>query len=211
MLCPICEKRKPARFCPAKGEKICAVCCGTEREVSLDCPADCAYLVAAHRYEEEHPRAVAADAPFVEERLPADFVYTHQRLLGVIAFTIAKACAAQPTATDPDVLAAVRALAESYRTLISGIYYEKTPDLPVQREIYVALRDFLNEAKQKASEAGAGAPKDSEIFATLVFVFRMGLLRSNRRPRSERFIEFLRGQFPQAAELKREESKIIMP
>src|SRR3989442_2247168 len=43
--CPIFEKRKPGRFCPAKGEKICAVCCGTEREVTLDCPADCAYLL----------------------------------------------------------------------------------------------------------------------------------------------------------------------
>ncbi len=49
MSCPICEKRKAARFCPAKGEKICAVCCGTEREVTIDCPSDCAYLLAAHR------------------------------------------------------------------------------------------------------------------------------------------------------------------
>ena len=39
--CPICEKRKAQRFCPAKGEKICAVCCGKEREVIIDCPVDC--------------------------------------------------------------------------------------------------------------------------------------------------------------------------
>jgi hypothetical protein len=39
----------------------------------------------------------------------------------------------------------------------------------------------------------------------------MGLLRSNGRRRSRRFIEFLRGQFPQAPELKREESRIIVP
>ena len=36
-------------------------------------------------------------------------------------------------------------------------------------------------------------------------------LRSNGRQRSRRFIEFLRGQFPQAPELKREESRIIVP
>ena len=40
MSCPICEKRPPKRFCPAKGEKICAVCCGREREVTIDCPPD---------------------------------------------------------------------------------------------------------------------------------------------------------------------------
>jgi hypothetical protein len=39
----------------------------------------------------------------------------------------------------------------------------------------------------------------------------MGLLRSNGRPRSRLFIEFLRGQFPQARELQREPSRIIIP
>ena len=52
--CPICGKRRPERFCPAKCEKICAICCGTEREVALDCPSDCSFLIAAHRYEIEH-------------------------------------------------------------------------------------------------------------------------------------------------------------
>jgi len=45
----------------------------------------------------------------------------------------------------------------------------------------------------------------------LVFLFRMGLLRTNGRPRSRRFIEFLRGQFPGVQELQREQSRIIVP
>jgi hypothetical protein len=209
--CPICEKRKAARFCPAKGEKICAVCCGTEREVTIGCPADCTYLIAAHRYEEEHPRAIPKDAPFLEDRLPADLVHTHQRLLAAMAFTIAKFCQAQPAAADADILAALRAMAETYRTLSSGIYYEKPPEIPVQRDLYAAISGFLNEVKQKAAEAGAATLRDSEVFSVLVFLFRMGLLRTNGRPRSRRFIEFLRSQFPQAEELKREESRIIVP
>jgi hypothetical protein len=209
--CPICEKRKAARFCPAKGEKICAVCCGTYREVTIDCPADCPYLIAAHRYEEAHSRAIPGDAPFLEERIPADLLHTHQRLLAALAFTIAKFCKTQPAATDPDLLAAVRALAETYRTLSAGIYYEKLPDIPVQRGLYTAIHEFLSEVKQKAAQANAPALRDSEVFSVLVFLFRMGLLRSNGRPRSRRFIEFLRGQFPQAEELKREESRIIVP
>jgi hypothetical protein len=39
----------------------------------------------------------------------------------------------------------------------------------------------------------------------------MGLLRTNGRSRSRRYVEFLRKQFPEAQELKREESRIIMP
>ena len=212
MPCPICEKRKAERFCPAKAEKICAVCCGTEREVTIDCPADCTYLIAAHRYESDHPRSIPADTPLLDETIPQDIVYTHQQLMAALAFSIAKFCAAQPTAADPEVLAALQALAQTYKTLSSGIIYEKPPDAPLPRELYAALAAFLREIKKQQAERGASASfKESEVFYLLVFLYRMGLLRTNGRPRSRRFIEFLRGQFPQAPELKREESRIIVP
>jgi hypothetical protein len=210
--CPICEKRKAERFCPAKGEKICAVCCGTEREVTIDCPSDCTYLLAAHRYENEHQRSIPADTPLLEEKIPQDTVYAHQQLMSALAFSIAKFCAVQPTATDPDVLAALEALAQTYKTLGSGIIYENPPVAPLPRELYAALIAFLTEVKkQQAERANSAAWKDSEVFSLLVFLYRMGLLRTNGRPRSRRFIEFLRAQFPQAPELKREESRIIVP
>jgi len=210
--CPICEKRKAARYCPAKGQKICAVCCGTEREVTISCPSECAYLVAAHRYEDEHKRALAEDTPFQEERIPEEVLHTHQQLLGALAFQTAKFAGAEPAAADPDVTLALAALAATYKTLQSGLLYEKIPDIPVQRNLYLALSAFLNEIKQKAAEKGQSAAlKDAAIFQVIVFLYRMGLLRSNGRPRSRRFIEFLRGQFPQAQEQKREEPRIIIP
>ncbi len=212
MSCPICEKRKAARFCPAKGEKICAVCCGTEREVTIDCPSDCTYLLAAHRYENEHQRSLPADAPLLDEKIPQDIIFTHQQLMAALAFSIAKFCAVQPTAVDTDVLAALQSLTQTYKTLISGIIYEKPPDAPLSRELYDAVTAFINEVKkQHAEHAGSASLKDSDIFHLLVFLYRMGLLRTNGRPRSRRFIEFLRGQFRQSPELKREESRIVVP
>jgi hypothetical protein len=210
--CPICEKRKPARFCPAKGEKICAVCCGTEREVTIDCPSDCSYLISAHRYEDEHQRSIPADTPLLDEKIPQDIVYTHQQLMAALAFSIAKFCAAQPATVDADVLAAIHALAQTYKTLSSGIIYEKPPEAPLPRELYAALIAFITEVKkQQAERAGSAALKDMDLFYLWVFLYRMGLLRTNGRSRSRRFIEFLRAQFPQAPELKREESRIIVP
>jgi hypothetical protein len=209
--CPICQKRKAERFCPAKAEKICAICCGTEREVTLDCPPDCGYLLAAHRYEEQHPRPIPADTPLLDVRLAPDLIRLHPQFLSAIAFAVAKFCAAEPATTDPDVLAAVQALAETYKTLSSGIVYEKPPVSAVQRGLYDSLSAFLTETKQSPPQSPLGHPKDSEIFQLLVFLYRMGLLRTNGRPRSRRFIEFLRGQFPGAHELKREESRIILP
>lgn len=218
MPCPICEKRKPARFCPAKGEKICAVCCGTEREVSIDCPSDCSFLLAAHRYEHEHPRSLAADTPLLDTKISEEAVYAHEDLLSGLAFAAAKFCAAHGDTTDPAVLSALQALAETYKTLDSGIYHEKPPVAAQSRELYNALAQFLNEAKQHTPEnstttsfRGAVPIKDSQVFPLLVFLYRMGLLRTNGRPRSRRFIEFLRGQFPAAPELERKESRIIVP
>src|SRR5215210_7103624 len=53
MICPLCRQRKAKRACPAVGQDICAVCCGTKRIVELACPATCIYLEHAHR----HPAA----------------------------------------------------------------------------------------------------------------------------------------------------------
>ena len=212
MTCPICGKRKATRFCPAKGEQICPVCCGTEREVTISCPADCMYLIAAHRYEDEHKRALPGDTPFVEERLPQDILHSQQQLMSLLAFQIAKFASGQPTATDPDVLAAVAALAGTYKTLQSGLLYEKVPEIPMQRDLYLALTKFLDEIKKEAIEKGnSAAVKDSSVFHVAVFLYRMGSLRSNGRPRSRRFIEFLRRQFPQSEQPKPEEPRIVVP
>jgi hypothetical protein len=210
--CPICEKRKAERFCPAKAEKICAVCCGREREVSIDCPADCSYLLAAHRYESEHPRSIPKETPLLDETIPQDVLHTHQQLMAALAFSIAKFCAAQPAAVDNDILAALEALAQTYKTLSSGLIYEKPPQAPLPRELYAAVIAFLAEVQKQQAEQGTSASfNDAEVFYLLVFLYRMGLLRTNGRPRSRLFIEFLRGQFPEAPELKKEESRIIVP
>lgn len=212
MTCPICQKRKAARFCPAKGEQICAVCCGKEREVSIDCPVDCPHLVAAHRYEAEHPRSLPADTPLLDVNLPPDLIHFHQQLMAALAFTIAKFCVSHPEATDPDVLAAIQALGETYRTLRTGIYYERPPDARLPRELYDGLTAFIGDVKkQEADRTGFSTLKDTDVFYLLVFLYRMGLLRTNGRPRSRQYIEFLRSQFPEAQELKREESRVIVP
>ena len=212
MNCTICEKRKAVRFCPAKGEKICAVCCGTEREVTIDCALDCSYLLAAHRFEDEHRRQIPADTPLLDVAMPQDIVYTHQKVIAALAFSIAKFCASQPAATDPDVIAGLQSLAETYKTMMSGIFYEKLPEAPPPRELYAAVMAMLAEIKrQQAEQSGFAALKDSKVFHVLVFLHRMGLMRTNGRPKSRRFIEFLRAQFPQSQDLKREESRIIVP
>src|SRR5262249_11210358 len=66
VVCPLCGTRKARRGCPAVGQQICPVCCGTKRLVEIACPGDCPWLASAR----EHPPAVA--------------VRRHQRELGLV-------------------------------------------------------------------------------------------------------------------------------
>jgi hypothetical protein len=210
VLCPICEKRKANRFCPAKGEKICAVCCGTEREVTIDCPVDCSYLISAHRYEDEHQRDVPADAPLRDVRAPLGWLDSHEHLNAALVFAVSTFCASHPAATDSDVLAALQALAETYRTLMTGIYYETHPPGQVARELWTALNSFISDLRQQeAEQAGFSSLKDSDVFYSSATLCQVGFMKTNGRARSRRYVEFLRSQFPQSQ--KREESRIIVP
>ena len=214
MACPICEKRKAERYCPAKGEKICAVCCGQEREVTIDCPWNCAYLRAARRYEQEHPKPVPAEeVPFPDLAVRQDLIHERRQVVSGLGHTILIYAARQGRGNelvDRNAVAAMQALAETYRTLGSGIYYEKPPDEPVAQGLYAELMKFVQEI-QKQEAGGAGRLKDAEVLPLLVFLLRVARARTNGRPRSRAFLDFLRAQFPKSAEIETETPKIIVP
>jgi hypothetical protein len=212
-ICPICNKRRAERYCPAKDEKICAIDCGIEREVTIDCPSDCAYLIAAHRWEQSHPKPLAeSEVPFPDVSFSPDLINTRQAVLSGLGYSVVIYAAEQRSLADLDVFTAVQALAETRRTLLSGIYYEKPPEIPVAAGLYAALAKFIEEEKKHAAEHPEFTPlKDAEIFHLLVFFVRFGRLRSNGRPRTKAFIEFLRSQFPSEVGVSKEEPRIILP
>lgn len=213
MSCPICEKRLPKRFCPAKGEKICAVCCGREREVSIDCPPDCPHLIAAHRYEAEHRKPIPAEElPYRDVKVPADFVYEHWPVITGLASTILGFQLQNRDLNDATATAAIEALAETYRTLGTGIYYERPPEAPLARALYGEIGRFLQEfRKAEAERTGFPTLKDSDVFHLLVFLLRIAKQETNARPRSRAFLDFLRQRFPLPAQAAKEAPRIIVP
>jgi hypothetical protein len=212
-ICPICNKRRAERYCPTKGETICAVDCGTEREVTIDCPSDCSYLLAAHRWEGAHPKPLPeSEMLFPDVMLPPDVIQMRGATLSGLGHTMLLYALEQRSLTDADVFAATQAMAETYRTLLSGIYYEKPPGGAVAAGLYAAIAKFIeNEKKREPEHPQIPALKNSEIFHLLVFLLRFGRLRSNGRPRTRAFIEFLRSQFPPEMGPTKEGPRIIMP
>jgi hypothetical protein len=211
MTCPICEKRPAKRFCPAKAEKICAVCCGRYREITIDCVADCSYLITAHRYEAEHRKPITGqELAYHSVEVPADFVYEHWHVVTEIAGSFLRFWSQNKEASDDAVLTALEALAETYRTLGTGIYYERPPDAMLARALYGEIAQTLqNLRKQEAERAGFSSLKESDIFRLLVFLIRIGKQETNGRPRSRAFLDFLRTRFPLPETATEQNSRII--
>jgi len=211
MPCPICEKRPPKRFCPAKGERICALCCGREREVTIDCPADCPHLIAAHRYETEHQKAAPTEnVPYRDMQVRPDFVYEHWNVIRGLAAVILQFQIQNKELTDQLAASAIEALAETHRTLGTGIYYERPPDAPLARALYGQMAQFVGEfRKEQFGRTGLPALKDSEVFQLLVFLLRIAKQETNGRLRSRAFLTFLSTRLPLPAEETKQ--RIIVP
>ena len=72
MACALCKTRREKRHCPGIQGDICTVCCGTQREESIDCPMDCEHLRAARLHENVDKDF--ANAPNRDFPIPEDLI-----------------------------------------------------------------------------------------------------------------------------------------
>ncbi|HMD84200.1 MAG TPA: hypothetical protein VKO18_05815 [Terriglobia bacterium] len=210
MVCPICNKRKAKRLCPARTESICSICCGTEREVTIDCPSDCVYLVASREYDMTRREYDWSKVPFAEVKFNRGFAETHGALLVELDYAVCQFAADHREVVDTDVLAALQTLAESYRTLASGIIYEKPLDYPLQRALYEALKASISDfRKHEAQGLGMTAVRDSDIRDALIFLTQLCAIHANGRPKGRAYLDIIRQQFPKE-EFQKAGSNIVL-
>ena len=214
MNCPICVRHKAKRFCPPKGASICSVCCGTEREVTIDCPSDCPYLIASRQYDSER-REDDFDwsaLPFPDVRIDPSFAREHGLLLLAISHAVCIYAHDHRAVVDSDVTSVLVSLAEAYRTLASGIYYEKLPDPVLQRGLYEAVRDAVNDHREEERERRMGVSHIPEgaIRDAFIALAQGSVRHSNGRAKGRAFLDFLRRQF-RSEEFSRPASSIVLP
>jgi len=206
--CVICDVRKEKRFCPAVHGRICPQCCGEQREVTLECPLDCPYLIQAR--EHEKPRSADQIDPaalFLQIEVSDQFMYQHEHLLMGLTYALAKAARGDRSLHDQDLIAALTVLAKSYeRRVNSGLHYEQPLTSDSQHraanEVETMVREY-REAEQK--HMGYSSLRDSEVLNGLVFLVRLAHGRTSGRPKSRAFVEFLFAQFPE------KESPVLAP
>lgn len=198
--CSICEKRKEKRFCPAVHGRICPQCCGEQREVTLDCPSECAYLQQAR--EHEKPRAIGEldqAKLFPKVEIGDQFLYAQEHLILGLSYALAKSARSERGIRDSDLIAALTALARSYEMLSnSGLVYEapitSLAHQAIAGEIQKMVKEY-REAEQK--HIGYAKLRDADVLQALVFLLRMGVMRTSGRPKSRAFVDFLYRQFPE--------------
>jgi len=191
MKCAICETRKARRYCPGVRGEICPVCCGTERENTVDCPFDCMYLREA-RAREKPNELDPATVPNADIRLPERYLEDHPEAGDTVFNALATAIFSMPGVTDYDVRDALDALVRTYRTLQSGLVYETRPTNLIAANLYARVQERLKELREHVKSV-----RDPEVLAILVFLQRLEYVDNNGRKRGRAFIDSLRPYYQQ--------------
>ena len=208
MSCTICEIRKEKRFCPAVHGRICPQCCGEQREVTLDCPSDCPYLIQAREHEKPRPAdQIDPAALFLQIEVSDQFMYEKEHLLMGLTYALAKVARADRGLHDQDLIASLTMLAKSYeRRINSGLHYEQPLTGDSQRRAASEVENMVKEYREaEQKHVGYSSLRDSEVLKALVFLLRLASGRTSGRPKSRAFVEFLYAQFPER------ESAVVTP
>jgi len=193
--CKLCEKRRAKRHCPGVEGEICPVCCGTEREITVDCPLDCEYLHEARVRDRPIPIG-EADLPNKDITVTEDFIRKQEHVVMWLGNALSRAMEARKS-VDGDAREGLESLIKTYRTLESGLIYETRPNNPYAAEIQETLKQAIDELRQRLAEtSGMQTLRDTDVLGALVFLQRLELQHNNGRRRGRAFFDFLRAYFP---------------
>jgi hypothetical protein len=192
--CKICELRKPRRYCPGVKGDICSICCGNEREQTIDCPLNCPYLQEA-RHRERPPEMDPRKLPNQDIQVTKQFLRDHSEVVHYTTGIVFRSAIETSGAIDYDVRDALDSLIRTHRTLATGLYYDSRPSNPVAAAIYDKVREGQNGVRKMLVEKGR-TPRDAEFLAALVHLQHQEFMINNGRRRGRAFIDVLVTMFP---------------
>jgi hypothetical protein len=210
MKCPLCESRKAKRFCPAKAVQICPVCCGTKREVEIDCPSNCVYLQVGREYESDR-MARSGQLPQRTSRLWQEaFISRYYGVFLSLWEIILEERTRFPELLDRDVQDTFDSLIQTYETLDKGIYYETLPSSILQRSLYSSLKSFL-EAQDKEFDISHQRLKTDTILDCLRFQKELAASVVLPRPKSRAYLDHIHEMLSDSKTSVGEQPRIILP
>ena len=188
--CPLCSERPAKRFCPAKETRICSKCCGSRREVDIDCPGSCHHLMAGRVYESDR-RTPDPQLESAVQKFDKTFTYRHTPVLNAVCLAICEERAETPWLLDTDVIEVLKDLTRTMKTLSSGIYYESLPASGVQVSLFHRLKRLFDGFMQPQPQSLEQSLKLSDVIDVLTFLTYVATVNSNSRPRSRQYLDLL--------------------
>ena len=183
--------RPARRFCPGSPGDICTVCCGTERENTIECPFDCEYLQEARKREKRNDLDEKS-IPNADIRVSEEFLAAQQSLLIATGRILFGAAVETEGAIDYDVRDALGSLIRTFRTMESGLVYETRPANVMAGEIQARFQEQLQKLREDvAQKTGLHSIRDKDILGILAFWERMELQVNNGRRHGRAFIDSL--------------------
>lgn len=174
---------------------ICGICCGTGREISVDCPLTCEYLQEGHRHEKV-PAVDPATFPHGDIRVTEQFIQQNEMLVGFAGSAVFEGALEQPGVMDLDVRAALEALVLTYRAREGGLVFDEQPASPIAAAIAAKVEArFEGVRRQEMEEHGGDSTlRDEAVLRVVAFLQRLEIMNNNGRPKSKAFLDFL-GRF----------------
>lgn len=194
--CTICEQRKAKRYCTARGEDICAQCCGTEREVTINCPYSCGYLRESRRHERRD--LSEAQMPHADVKLGSDFMKKAELVLMLMSAFFNKALEPVPNATDGDAREALEAIVAEFRAAAKGETDAAVPEGEIAAGIVERFRDKMGGFVKELKNRDGGLFADRVFLEVAVFMARVARGHDNGRPKCRAYVHYLRETFPES-------------
>jgi hypothetical protein len=152
MVCPLCQRRKARRECPALGRSICSVCCGTKRLVEINCPDTCVHLSTARA---NPPAAVRrqqeADLTLLMPTIETLTERQHQLFFLFQSVITRHRPEGFARLVDADVVEATGAVAATLETAAKGVIYEHQAQSVVAQKLAGELSAIVEEIRKEGT------------------------------------------------------------
>lgn len=154
MKCILCRKRKAKRFCPAKNEQICPVCCGQKRGIEIDCPLDCEYFVEGQKHQQQKVTKQRIQKEGIQSYLNKAELYKKDPVLfAVVEKEISRIFREKKNLNDRDLVTALEQTKKTIETEKSGIYYEYQGENLYANEITTSILRVIRNHMQNNNPA----------------------------------------------------------
>jgi hypothetical protein len=191
--CPICNKQKGKRSCPALDKIICPRCCFQERERGLNCPLTCPYFQKAKQTVRD--KEIAANKTYYQHlmrefsRDPGPYESFFMRL----AESVGDVESRDTFLEDVHVIDALYRIFEEYRNRIDGKEWDRETLLNRVGVVQTRIEEMILQYKIDNKEF-----TDNQVLIGLNYILRVAEIEKTENKGAKHFIEFLKNTFTES-------------